>query len=71
VSQWPANSILQGMARHQPLVTISVVTALANLLLSIALVTPSGLAGVALGTLIPYFFASFFLYCRMRCGSSG
>jgi O-antigen/teichoic acid export membrane protein len=60
VSQWPAVSILQGMTRHQPLVAMSVGTAVANLLLSIALVNPLGLAGVALGTLIPYFFESFF-----------
>jgi len=51
--QWPANSVLQGMARHRPLALISVGTGLANLALSIALVPSLGLTGVALGTLFP------------------
>ncbi len=55
-SQWPASSILQGMARHRPLAMMSVGSALANLGLSIALVHPLGLTGVALGTLIPTVF---------------
>lgn len=50
---WPAGSVLQGMARHQPLAVISMATGIANLALSIALVQSLGLAGVALGTLIP------------------
>lgn len=52
-SQWPAISILQGMARHRPLALISVGTGLANLALSVALVQSLGLTGVALGTLLP------------------
>ena len=51
--QWPASSILQGMARHRPLAVIAVGTGLANLALSIALVRGLGLTGVALGTLLP------------------
>jgi len=51
--QWPASSVLQGMARHRPLALISVGTGLANLALSIALVPSLGLTGVALGTLFP------------------
>lgn len=52
-SQWPAMSVLQGMARHRPLAMMWVGAALANLALSIALVRSLGLAGVALGTLFP------------------
>lgn len=52
-SQWPAGSILQGMARHRPLAVLSSAAALLNLALSIALVRSFGLVGVALGTLIP------------------
>jgi O-antigen/teichoic acid export membrane protein len=52
-SQWPAGAILQGMARHRLLAVTSTCSALANLALSIALLHPFGLTGVALGTLIP------------------
>jgi O-antigen/teichoic acid export membrane protein len=52
-SQWPAGSILQGMARHRLLAVTSTCSAVANLALSIALLHPFGLTGVALGTLIP------------------
>ncbi|MBV9580865.1 MAG: oligosaccharide flippase family protein [Chloroflexi bacterium] len=52
-AQWPAVSILQGMARYRPVALISICSALANLGLSLALVHPFGLVGVALGTLIP------------------
>lgn len=50
---WPANAILQGMARHRLLAISAIVSGLVNLITSIALVRPLGLAGVALGTLIP------------------
>lgn len=52
-SQWPAGNILQGMARHQPLVIFTMSSAIVNLALSIFLVSRLGLIGVALGTLIP------------------
>ena len=52
-SQWPAGSVLQGMARHQPLALTSIVAAAANLGLSLLLARTLGLTGVALGTLIP------------------
>lgn len=58
-SQWPAGSILQGMGRHRPLAFIAVVTGIANLALSIALVGSLGLTGVALGTLVPGAVACF------------
>jgi O-antigen/teichoic acid export membrane protein len=52
-SAWPAGSILQGIAQPRPLAIISSCAAAANLALSIILVRPFGLTGVALGTLIP------------------
>lgn len=51
--QWPAGAVLQGVARHRLLAVTALGAGLANLALSIALVRPLGLAGVALGTLIP------------------
>lgn len=52
ISVWPAAAILQGMARHRLLAVFSAGSALANLGLSIVLVRPLGVTGVALGTLI-------------------
>lgn len=52
-SQWPAGSVLQGMARHRRLALFSIGSGLLNLGLSLALVRPLGITGVALGTLIP------------------
>jgi O-antigen/teichoic acid export membrane protein len=52
-SQWPAGAILLGMGRHRILAVITLGSALVNLGLSLTLVHPFGLAGVALGTLIP------------------
>ena len=59
-SQWPAGAILQGIGRHRLLAIISLGAALANLGLSLVLVRPLGLAGVALGTLIPATIESLF-----------
>jgi O-antigen/teichoic acid export membrane protein len=50
---WPAAGILQGMARHRPMAWIGIGSALVNLGLSLWLVHPFGVMGVALGTLIP------------------
>ncbi len=60
ISHWPADSILYGMARHRPLAFIAIASALINLALSVLLVRPLGLAGVALGTLIPTAIESIF-----------
>lgn len=53
VSLLPAGSVLQGSAKHRPLAVASTVSAIANLVLSVILVQSMGVAGVALGTLIP------------------
>ena len=52
-SMWPAAAIIQSMTRHRPLAAMSLGSGLANCALSLALVHPFGLTGVALGTLIP------------------
>jgi O-antigen/teichoic acid export membrane protein len=49
---WPANATLLGVNRHRPLVVFAVGSAALNLGLSIALVGPLGVRGVALGTVI-------------------
>jgi O-antigen/teichoic acid export membrane protein len=51
--QWPAGSILQGMARHHFLALTSLASGIVNLALSILLVHRLGLGGVAMGTLVP------------------
>lgn len=50
---WPTGSVMQAMARHRPLALVALISAAANLGLSILLAPRLGLLGVALGTLIP------------------
>jgi O-antigen/teichoic acid export membrane protein len=52
-ASWPAATLLQGMARHHRIAVLSIGSGVANLVLSIALVQPLGVVGVAYGTLIP------------------
>ena len=52
VMMLPVSAALQGMARHRPLVIFALAGASLNLALSIVLVGPVGVRGVALGTLI-------------------
>jgi O-antigen/teichoic acid export membrane protein len=58
---WPAAAILQGMARHKVVAIASLVAAIGNLALSLFLVGPFGLSGVALGTLISYLIEWLFI----------
>jgi O-antigen/teichoic acid export membrane protein len=53
LSMWPAGFVLQGIDRHHWLAPISLGSGVANLALSLALVRPFGIVGVAVGTLIP------------------
>jgi O-antigen/teichoic acid export membrane protein len=48
----PVSQALQGMNRHRPLVIFALGSAVLNLALSIALIGPLGVRGVAFGTLI-------------------
>ncbi len=50
---FPANSVLQGMAKHRLLAIFAIGSGILNLVLSILLVRPYGITGVAYGTLIP------------------
>lgn len=52
-SQFSTEEILLGTGRHRFFALISVAEAVANLVLSIILIRPYGIIGVALGTLIP------------------
>jgi O-antigen/teichoic acid export membrane protein len=51
--QWPAMAVQQAMTRHRILALSSLGNGIANLVLSLLLVRPYGLVGVALGTAIP------------------
>lgn len=53
VSTGSANLILKGAGRHQLLAYMNASAAVVNVALSVALIGPFGLPGVALGTLIP------------------
>lgn len=52
-SQWPIVAILQGMAKHRILGFTAMGSGIANLVLSLLLIQPFGLIGVAWGTVIP------------------
>jgi O-antigen/teichoic acid export membrane protein len=53
-----ASTLLKGAGRHRLVAFTNAMTALGNLALSVAIVTPLGLAGVAFGTLVPVCLAS-------------
>ncbi|MHB8621452.1 MAG: hypothetical protein ACYDAG_18145 [Chloroflexota bacterium] len=57
MSQWPGSLILQATGHQRPVAVMALLSAAANVGLSIALVRPLGTMGVALGvalgTLIP------------------
>ncbi|MGH0034908.1 MAG: polysaccharide biosynthesis C-terminal domain-containing protein [Myxococcota bacterium] len=64
LARWPAagyqvcTSTLMGLNQHRGLVPAVIVEALANLGLSLALIGPFGITGVALGTLVPRWLIS-------------
>jgi O-antigen/teichoic acid export membrane protein len=62
-----ANLILKGAGRHQLLTFANATTAVINVLLSVALVRPLGLVGVALGTLIPVAGSAVFVLYPAAC----
>ena len=53
VSQFTASRVLQGLAKHRVTSYAAICEAIANLVLSIALVREYGMVGVAIGTMIP------------------
>jgi O-antigen/teichoic acid export membrane protein len=52
-TQWPAMAVLQALSRHRILALSSLGNGIANLILSLLLVRPYGLVGVAMGTMLP------------------
>ena len=50
ISSYPGAATLQSMERHKPIAWMSLASGVVNLLLSIALVGPLGVRGVAIGT---------------------
>ena len=62
-----ATTLLKGGGMHRLMATTSIATGVANVLVSIALVRPLGLIGVALGTLIPLACSTFFVVYPAAC----
>jgi O-antigen/teichoic acid export membrane protein len=73
-SQWPAGSVFQGMGRFGPFAVASLLSGVANVALSLLLVRPFGLVGVAVGTLVPTVLEAFFFagpYSMRKLGIPG
>ncbi len=66
-----ATTVLKGAGRHKLLTVCNLSTAASNLLLSVALVGPLGLVGVALGTLVPISAAAAFVQFPAACRRAG
>lgn len=66
-----SGTVLKGAGRHRLVAFTNVVAAIANLTLSILLVKPLGLAGVALGTLVPIAISSIFVLFPAGCRRVG
>jgi O-antigen/teichoic acid export membrane protein len=66
-----ATTLLKGADRHRLVAGVNVLTAIVNVSLSIALVKPLGLAGVAIGTLVPVSAASIFVLFPASCSRVG
>jgi len=60
-------TVLKGAGSHKVVAAANIGTALCNVALSVALVKPFGLAGVALGTLVPVGIASILLLFPLAC----
>jgi len=60
--------LLKGAGSHRIVSAANITTALCNVALSVAMVRPLGLMGVALGTLIPVAISSVFLLFPLACG---
>jgi O-antigen/teichoic acid export membrane protein len=56
-----ATTLLKGAGQHRMVAWVNVITAVVNLSLSVVLVSSMGLAGVAIGTLVPVALTSMFV----------
>jgi O-antigen/teichoic acid export membrane protein len=66
-----ANVILKGAGQHRLLAFTNSSTAIANILLSVVLIGPFGLAGVAIGTLVPVAASAAFVLFPRACARVG
>jgi len=66
-----STTLLKGAERHRLVALVNVVTAVVNVSLSIALVKPLGLAGVAIGTLVPVSASAVFVLFPASCRRVG
>src|SRR6185295_15757446 len=62
-----AMTVLKGAGRHRLVAFANMATALVNLSLSVAIVRPFGLPGVAIGTLVPVTFTAYFVIFPAGC----
>jgi O-antigen/teichoic acid export membrane protein len=67
VGSGTATMLLKGGGRHRLMASISIATGVANVVVSVALVRPLGLPGVALGTLIPVACSTFLVVYPAAC----
>jgi O-antigen/teichoic acid export membrane protein len=65
------STLLKGTDRHRLVAAVNVVTAIVNVSLSIALAKPLGLAGVAIGTLVPVSAAAILILFPASCRQVG
>ena len=65
------NIVLKGAGRHRFLAWVNLSTGAVNVALSILLIGPYGLPGVAVGTLLPIAAASFFILYPAACRRAG
>ncbi|MBP7526979.1 MAG: polysaccharide biosynthesis C-terminal domain-containing protein [Syntrophorhabdaceae bacterium] len=71
ISQFTSTQILQGIARHSGISYIAVLEGAANVALSVALVRPYGIVGVAVGTLIPMLISNLIVIPWYTCRTIG
>jgi O-antigen/teichoic acid export membrane protein len=71
ISTASANLILKGSGEHKLLAYTNASTAVVNVCLSVVLIRPLGLAGVALGTLLPVAASSAFVLYPAACRRVG
>ena len=71
VASSSSSAILRGAGQHRLLAATNAITAVVNLVLSIVLIKPLGLSGVALGTLIPVTTAAVFVVIPNACARVG
>lgn len=64
-------TLLKGAGEHRMLAFVNLGTGLANVALSVALIKPFGLTGVAVGTLIPIAFSAMFILYPAACRRVG